>query len=157
MVISLLGDNSPLRLRSGPPTFTSSSQSAGAALATNGPAGGCLVCGPPGGLGGRLVAGVLADHRQNGLGVGVVQSRYSLEDLFRFILDGVPGMPILAMAFDPVPEPKAVKNRVHWDVTVPAVASLVEAGATVLREPGGDIDWHVLADPEGNEFCAFTP
>jgi hypothetical protein len=26
----------------------------------------------------------------------------------------------------------------------------------VLREPGGDIDWHVLADPEGNEFCAFT-
>jgi hypothetical protein len=32
----------------------------------------------------------------------------------------------------------------------------VEAGATVLREPGGDIGWHVLADPEGNEFCAFT-
>jgi hypothetical protein len=26
----------------------------------------------------------------------------------------------------------------------------------VLREPGGDISWHVLADPEGNEFCAFT-
>jgi hypothetical protein len=26
----------------------------------------------------------------------------------------------------------------------------------VLREPGGDIRWHVLADPEGNEFCAFT-
>lgn len=29
--------------------------------------------------------------------------------------------------------------------------------STVLREPGGDIGWHVLADPEGNEFCAFTP
>jgi hypothetical protein len=27
----------------------------------------------------------------------------------------------------------------------------------VLREPDGDIDWHVLADPEGNEFCAFKP
>jgi Glyoxalase-like domain len=26
----------------------------------------------------------------------------------------------------------------------------------VLREPDDDIGWHVLADPEGNEFCAFT-
>jgi len=26
----------------------------------------------------------------------------------------------------------------------------------VLREPGEDAGWHVLADPEGNEFCAFT-
>ena len=49
-----------------------------------------------------------------------------------------------------------MKNRIHWDVTVHAVAPLVEVGATVLREPGGDIGWHVLADPEGNEFCAFT-
>ena len=73
-----------------------------------------------------------------------------------FTLEGVPGMPILTMDFVPVPEPKTVKNRIHWDVTVPAVAPLVEAGAVVLREPGGDIDWHVLADPEGNEFCAFT-
>jgi len=43
------------------------------------------VCGAPGGLGGRLVAGVLADHRQNGLGIRVVQSRYSLEDLIRLL------------------------------------------------------------------------
>lgn len=41
-------------------------------------------------------------------------------------------------------------------VTVPAVAPLLEAGATVLREPDGDISWHILADPEGNEFRAFT-
>jgi len=68
----------------------------------------------------------------------------------------VPGMPILTMDFVPVPEPKTVKNRIHWDVTVPGVAPLVEAGAAVLREPGGDIRWYVLADPEGNEFCAFT-
>ena len=73
-----------------------------------------------------------------------------------FTLQGVPGMPILTMDFVPVPEPKTRKNRIHWDVTVPAVAPLVGAGATVLREPGGDIRWHVLADPEGNEFCAFT-
>jgi hypothetical protein len=73
-----------------------------------------------------------------------------------YTLEQVPGMPILTMDFVPVPEPKTVKNRVHWDVTVPKVAPLTAAGATVLREPGGDIDWHVLADPEGNEFCAFT-
>jgi hypothetical protein len=71
-------------------------------------------------------------------------------------VEGVPGMPILTMDFDPVPEPKTVKNRIHWDVTVPDVAPLAEAGATVLREPDDDIGWYVLADPEGNEFCAFT-
>jgi hypothetical protein len=73
-----------------------------------------------------------------------------------FTLEGVPGMPITTMDFVPVPESKTAKNRVHWDVTVPDVAALISAGATLLREPGGDIDWHVLADPEGNEFCAFT-
>jgi Glyoxalase-like domain len=73
-----------------------------------------------------------------------------------FTLEGVPGMPIRTMDFASVPEPKRVKNRIHWDVTVPSVAPLVGAGATVLREPGGDIRWYVLADPEGNEFCAFT-
>ena len=73
-----------------------------------------------------------------------------------FTVADVPGMPILTMDFVPVPEPKTGKNRVHWDVTVPAVAPLAEAGATVLREPGEDAGWHVLADPEGNEFCAFT-
>ena len=73
-----------------------------------------------------------------------------------FTVEGVPGMPIRTMDFVSVPEPKTVKNRVHWDVTVPDVAPLVAAGATVLREPDGDIDWHVLADLEGNEFCAFT-
>ncbi len=71
-------------------------------------------------------------------------------------LQDVPGMPILTMDFVPVPEPKTAKNRVHWDVWVPDVAPLVEAGATVLREPGDEVAWHVLADPEGNEFCAFA-
>lgn len=73
-----------------------------------------------------------------------------------FTLEHVPGMPILTMDFAPVPEPKTVKNRIHWDVTVPDVVPLVSAGATVLREPDDEIGWHVLADPEGNEFCAFT-
>jgi len=68
----------------------------------------------------------------------------------------VPGMPIGTMAFNKVPEPKTVKNRVHWDVTVSEVQPLVDAGARVLRPPGDDRRWHVLADPEGNEFCVFV-
>jgi catechol 2,3-dioxygenase-like lactoylglutathione lyase family enzyme len=72
-----------------------------------------------------------------------------------FWLSDTPGLPFEAIVFQPVPEPKKVKNRVHFDVTVDSVPALVDAGATLLREPGGDIDWSVLADPEGNEFCAF--
>jgi hypothetical protein len=71
-------------------------------------------------------------------------------------VEKVPGMPILTMDFAPVPEPKTVKNRIHWDVTVTSVQPLIDAGATLLRPPDADIRWHVLADPEGNEFCAFT-
>ena len=73
-----------------------------------------------------------------------------------FTLEGVPGMPIRTMDFVPVPESKTAKNRVHWDVTTPEPTALVAAGAALLCEPGGDIGWWVLADPDGNEFCAFT-
>ena len=66
---------------------------------------------------------------------------------------GTAGFPFGDLVFVPVPEPKTVKNRVHWDVQTPSVAALVEAGATVLAEQPG---WTVLADPEGNEFCAFA-
>ena len=66
-------------------------------------------------------------------------------------------MPILTMDFVPVPKPKLVKDRVRWDVTVQHVAPLAGAGATLLREPDDDINWHVLVDPEGHECCAFTP
>jgi hypothetical protein len=71
-------------------------------------------------------------------------------------LERVPGMPILTMDFDSVPEPKTAKNRIHWDVTVPALQPLIDAGATLLALPNEQARWHVLADPEGNEFCAFT-
>jgi hypothetical protein len=55
--------------------------------------------------------------------------------------------------FCEVPEPKRVKNRVHIDVSAD-VDALVARGATVLeRLPR----WTVMADPEGNEFCAFPP
>jgi hypothetical protein len=73
-----------------------------------------------------------------------------------FTLDDVPGMPIDTFDFVPVPEPKTVKNRVHWDV-FGHKDDFVAAGATLLRERDDQIHWDVLADPEGNEFCVFTP
>jgi Glyoxalase-like domain len=72
-------------------------------------------------------------------------------------VQSVPGMPILTMDFVPVPEPKTVKNRIHWDVVAPDVEVLVAVGAVVLRRPDDDIGWTVMADPDGNEFCAFAP
>jgi hypothetical protein len=70
-------------------------------------------------------------------------------------IDHIPGCPFDGFSFVPVPEPKTVKNRVHWDVSVDALPPLLRAGASLLRAKGGDIGWHVMADPEGNEFCAF--
>ncbi|MFE4478529.1 MULTISPECIES: VOC family protein [Streptomycetaceae] len=76
-----------------------------------------------------------------------------------------------ALSFLKVPEPKAVKNRVHvdvqagggretpWEVRWPRVVEAVErltaAGATAVREEElrGRPDHVVMADPEGNEFC----
>jgi hypothetical protein len=59
------------------------------------------------------------------------------------------------LVFVPVPEPKTVKNCVHWDV-YGTTAELVDAGATLLRARDDEIDWDVLADVEGNEFCVFA-
>jgi catechol 2,3-dioxygenase-like lactoylglutathione lyase family enzyme len=70
-------------------------------------------------------------------------------------LVGAPGPPF-EMIFTEVPEPKTVKNRLHWDVRGNP-DELVAAGARLLRRPDADIAWHVLADPEGNEFCVFPP
>lgn len=63
--------------------------------------------------------------------------------------------------FIEVPEPKAVKNRIHFDLRPTEgsrdveLARLLELGATEVqdeRTPDGS-GWMVLADPEGNEFC----
>ena len=66
-------------------------------------------------------------------------------------IEGVPGMPFDSMLFDPVPEPKTVKNRLHWDV-YGDIDELLAKGATHLWDQPR---WTVLADPEGNEFCVF--
>ena len=55
---------------------------------------------------------------------------------------------------DGVAEPKTVKNRVHLDVHTGDVGVLTALGATVLNDT--DFRWIVMADPEGQEFCAFV-
>jgi len=71
-------------------------------------------------------------------------------------LEAIPNAPFENLVFVPVPEPKTVKNRIHLDVTTPSVQTLLDAGARLLRGPDEEIHWTVLADPEGNEFCAFS-
>ena len=84
----------------------------------------------------------------------VVSATHERERGFSWI-EGAPGMP-WGMVFQGVPEPKTVKNRIHWDVWGTAEEFLA-AGARLLRAHDHEIDWDVLADPEGNEFCVFTP
>ncbi|HLN75495.1 MAG TPA: VOC family protein [Nocardioidaceae bacterium] len=69
-------------------------------------------------------------------------------------LEGVPGLSFESIVFNPVPEPKTVKNRIHWDV-VSTVDAMRGKGATLLRARDEEISWDVMADPEGNEFCVF--
>ena len=61
-----------------------------------------------------------------------------------------------------VPEAKQGKNRVHLDLRTrelePELRRLVSLGARVLtREPAAEAGWrwHILADPDGNEFCVL--
>jgi len=61
-----------------------------------------------------------------------------------------------------VPEPKESKNRLHLDLRTRDLAAEVErvvaAGATRLTQRPlveHDWRWHVLADPDGNEFCVL--
>ena len=70
-------------------------------------------------------------------------------------IDSPEGSP--AFFLQEVPELKTVKNRMHIDVRLRDQAHLDELlrqGATVMSEHDG---WRVLADPEGNEFCAKHP
>jgi len=70
--------------------------------------------------------------------------------------------------FIEVPEPKAGKNRMHFDLMPregtrdEELSRLLEYGATEVldlrHQWGPGTGWMVLADPEGNEFCILrTP
>jgi catechol 2,3-dioxygenase-like lactoylglutathione lyase family enzyme len=68
-----------------------------------------------------------------------------------------PALPTLWL--NKVPEPKVGKVRIHLDVNVADVSGidrLIDLGASVVQERPGGNDWTIMADPEGNEFCAFV-
>ena len=80
-----------------------------------------------------------------------------VEDVGFAYVDQIPGAPFDNVAFAAVPEPKTVKNRIHWDVTAESVQPLLDAGASLFRARDDEIFWDVLHDPDGNEFCVFRP
>jgi predicted enzyme related to lactoylglutathione lyase len=62
----------------------------------------------------------------------------------------------------PIP-PKPAKNRLHLHLAPSAdgdqraeVERLVSLGATRVDIGQGDVDWVVMSDPDGNEFCVLT-
>ncbi|MEV0431079.1 VOC family protein [Micromonospora sp. NPDC050495] len=68
--------------------------------------------------------------------------------------DSLPGI-----VFVPVAQPKEGKSRLHIDLR-PAdleaeVERLVDMGARHVDIGQGSVEWTVLADPEGNEFCVL--
>ncbi|MFI6317194.1 VOC family protein [Nonomuraea sp. NPDC050556] len=73
------------------------------------------------------------------------------------------GGPKITWGGPPVAE-KLGKNRLHFDLAPPAggdqqaeVERLIGLGATRLDVPLGQAGQIVMADPDGNEFCVFTP
>ncbi|KAB1945415.1 VOC family protein [Micromonospora sp. ALFpr18c] len=64
-----------------------------------------------------------------------------------------------ALFFGLVTEGKERKNRLHLDLRPTdreaEVERLVDMGARHVDIGQGDVDWTVLADPEGNEFCVL--
>jgi predicted enzyme related to lactoylglutathione lyase len=63
-----------------------------------------------------------------------------------------------------VPDVKSQKNRLHLDLRTPdldaEVRRVLGLGASLLTsEPVAEDGWlwHILADPDGNEFCVLQP
>ena len=63
-----------------------------------------------------------------------------------------------------VPDVKGQKNRLHLDLRTPdldaEVRRVLGLGATLLTSEPVTEDgwlWHILADPDGNEFCVLQP
>ena len=63
-----------------------------------------------------------------------------------------------------VPDVKGEKNRLHLDLRTPDLVAEVRRvlglGATLLTSEPVTEDgwaWHILGDPDGNEFCVLQP
>jgi predicted enzyme related to lactoylglutathione lyase len=73
------------------------------------------------------------------------------------------GGPKITWGGPPV-NPKSGKNRLHFDLAPLAdgnqhaeVDRLVSLGATRIDIGQGEVNWVVMADPDGNEFCVLPP
>ena len=63
-----------------------------------------------------------------------------------------------------VPDVKDQKNRLHLDLRTPdldaEIRRVLGLGATLLTSERVSEDgwsWHILGDPDGNEFCVLQP
>jgi predicted enzyme related to lactoylglutathione lyase len=101
----------------------------------------------------------LAGFWSAALGVGV---RGTLGEPVHYVVLEAATSGAPRLSFQRVPDPTPGKNRLHLDLAVTDVDAATRAlealGAT--RVPSGDIseytiDWRILADPEGNQFCVF--
>lgn len=68
-----------------------------------------------------------------------------------------PGLP--KISFQPVPEAKQVKNRLHLDLEVDDIEGAVELARKLGAQQIGEVvrdtsgSYQVMADPWGTEFC----
>lgn len=71
---------------------------------------------------------------------------------------GAPEFPWDFMVFDPVPDPRPVRNRVRWHVQLrdESPKDLLDHGARLISGPEGGDDGWLLEDPEGNRFHALV-
>jgi hypothetical protein len=66
------------------------------------------------------------------------------------------------IAFQRVPEGKAVKNRLHLDVHADDIGAAADEASTLGASRVGDVvtdpygAFQVMRDPEGNEFCLVS-
>lgn len=71
------------------------------------------------------------------------------------------GPAVPSLVFIRVPEPKAVKNRLHLDLSPidcdrdSEVSRLKGLGAGLTSLAPAGCSWVVMTDPEGNEFCVL--
>ena len=85
--------------------------------------------------------------------------RIDESDGLPFIMPPDPAIPLIV--FVPVPEGKSGKNRLHIDVSPTdgtrdeEVERLLALGAARADIGQGEVEWVVMRDPEGNEFCVL--
>jgi hypothetical protein len=109
----------------------------------------------------------LADFWCQVLGYEVLADPGCGDELDGAVEIGLPGQPprgpLPTLLFQPVPDPAPGKRRLHLDLNATdrdqaaELARLLALGAT-RADVGqtGEESWHVLADPEGNEFCLLA-